>query len=119
MRIEGGNMDNKHEKIINRMFKADPALRKAFKDEVMSSTAATRANMLHEDNRAAKEFARQIASNSWIENPDEKTNDLACYICEKLVDNGHKIYKSGTVKDWIKDLAPPELRKPGRPANPK
>jgi hypothetical protein len=72
MRIEGGNMDNKHEKIINRMFKADPALRKAFKDEVMSSTAATRANMLHEDNRAAKEFARQIASNSWMENPDEK-----------------------------------------------
>lgn len=69
---------------------------------------------------AAREFARMVASNSWKEPPNEKIGKMAEYTTECINNNLSKVglskaVSSETVKNWIKDLAPPEARVPGRP----
>ena len=92
--------------VISKIFKAHPDLRRRFKNEVLTSTATTKAYIRHADSYEARLLARKIATTSWNEDPYEKIRRLVIYICNMLVENGHRKYKPKTVKDWIKDLDP-------------
>ena len=102
--------------IISEIFKVYPNLRTKFKDEVISSSATTKAGIRHTDSHEAKPLARKIAASSWEEDPNEAISELAIYIRDILVENGHKKYKARTIRNWIRDLDPGG-GKLGRPAN--
>lgn len=82
----------------------------------------------HIKDEKAKKFAQKIAGDTWIEEqecnaPVTHKQDMLNYVSEQLVLDGYK-GKSGNetgysrriIWEWIKHLAPPEVKKPGRPS---
>ena len=102
-------------KVISEIFMSHPNLRMQFKDEVVASITATRENRSRSRDREAKRFSQDMARNLWAKDNSETIADLASFICSLLVGESFREYTQDTVRDWIKDLAPPDRRKPGRP----
>ena len=108
-------MHDEQRKAVEAIFTEHPEIRSDFKQRIRSSAAVTHAAKSHTQDREAQALARQIATKSWAEDPTETLAGLIAYINEKLVDAGFRAYDADTVRRWIKDLAPPERRRPGRP----
>ena len=108
-------MTTNNRETISEIFILNPELRKEFKIEVISSSAKTKANKSHENSRAAKAFAIDIAVKSWNEEPHETITAMVDYVQKQLINDGQKKYSPITIRRWINELAPPDIRKGGRP----
>ncbi|MET0104836.1 MAG: hypothetical protein ABW072_06770, partial [Sedimenticola sp.] len=98
--------------LVSEIFHAHLEVRKAFKEEIISSTQASKAEKKHVD---AIGFARNTATKSWAEDRTQTITGLSQYIRDMVEDGGYGAYVQGTVYKWIKDLAPPERHNGGRP----
>lgn len=63
----------------------------------------------------AKERARELAKSSWSIDGTLRMGEVADAVRDQLAIEGGKEYRSMSIRDWIRDIAPAEASKPGRP----
>jgi hypothetical protein len=73
----------------------------------------------HRNDREAKAYAQQLVKPKWQAQPDTPIPEMMDTICEIFKQEGilnlkGKPYVARTIRDWIANLAPPTVRKPGR-----
>ena len=93
-------------------FGMNPMTRSAdFKGEYFTALA----KMSHQNDRAAERIARDRTRKYWIQNPNQTIANTTGQMQVDLQELGWKNYAHDTVYDWIKNLAPPHIRRGGRP----
>jgi hypothetical protein len=80
------------------------------------STSQKGTDELHAVHRKDKDYAQELARRKWASSTNivVSINEMADLVCTMLDGEGLH-YTFLTVRDWIAKVAPPELRKPGRP----
>ena len=62
----------------------------------------------------AKERARELAKNAWSIDGTLRMGEVSDRVRDQLAIEGRKEYRSKSIRDWIRDIAPAEASKPGR-----
>lgn len=74
---------------------------------------AKKANAKYDE---ARSFARDTARKSWEEDRTTRIGEMAEYVRDRLREGGMQTPTKDTARKWIKDLAPEEASRPGRPS---
>ena len=98
-------------------FGINPTTRDA---DISGEYLTEQAHKRHRGDNEAKRTARDLAREYWKQDLNRTTSDTTSMIRIKLNDSGllnylGQPYKHDTVYSWIKDLAPPHIRRGGRP----
>ncbi len=83
----------------------------------MGEYLTTLANKSHRRDREAKVLASELAHKRWRDDSTCTIKKVA-ELTRSDLENSKYYYATSTVRGWIKDLAPPALKRGGRPRNP-